>query len=39
MTQAAQKSTKGHPAVMATRADRIPLAISFAFIESDLKRI
>ena len=33
--QAAQYSTKGHPAVIATRAERTPLAISLAFMDSD----
>ena len=37
--QAAQYSTKGHPAVIATRAERTPLAISLAFIDSDWERI
>ncbi len=35
MIQAAQYSTKGHPADIATSDDRIPLAISLALTESD----
>ena len=37
--QAAQYSTKGHPAVIATRAERTPLAISLAFMDSDAELI
>lgn len=39
ITQAAQNSTNGQPAEMATKADKIPLAISLALTESDCDRI
>ena len=37
--QAVQYSTKGHPSVIATRAERTPLAISLAFMDSDAEFI